>query len=316
MSGDYAPTFDAARNTLAALLDGWVFGRVMREVTRPDPHKPYFHGMIVTSKGDRIWFQQSNVPHRSLSLGPLGLTPTDSTPPRAGDILMGKVEPARGERHKARLLTWYANVPQIAALAKVCTRGTDKHEMQLLSDMRTTANDDIWALVRLVLFGNIGAFAAAHRGKGTMRLSTTPLEFVHSAAETLGDHTIWDAFLALVPDAKSPKRLPPPQPYLPTPHAYSPPFSPFTLPPAHPYTPTPQTYVPISPPFNPTTPPSSPPFNPTTPPTTPPSSPPTLDDEKKKTEDASRIWELLKGYIQIQEEYDPMNPTYAGLSLK
>ena len=295
----------------------------MREVTRPDPHKPYFHGMIVTSTGDRIWFQQSNAAHRSLSLGPLGVSPTDITPPRAGDILMGKVEPVKGERRKARLLTWYANVPQIAALAKVCTRGTDKHEMHLLSDMRTTANDDIWALVRLVLFGNIAVFADAHRGKGTMRLSTTPLKFVHSTGETLGDHTIWAAFQARVPEATRPERLPPPQPYIPTPHPYSPPFSPFTLPPPQPYIPTPQTYIPISPPFNPTTPPSSPPFNPTTPPsspsfnpTTPPSSPPSMEEEKKKTEDASRIWELLKGYIQIQEAYDPMYPAYAGLPSK
>jgi hypothetical protein len=37
---DYAPTFDIARETLAGLLDGWVFGRVLRSVTRPCTPSP------------------------------------------------------------------------------------------------------------------------------------------------------------------------------------------------------------------------------------------------------------------------------------
>jgi len=202
---EFAPSFDDARNMLANLLDGWVFGQVTREVKRPDICKPYFHGMIVTHKKARVWFQETNCARTSLRIGPIIMRASTEVP-RAGDVIMGREETStQGERRKSRLTTWYANAQPLQMLARVCLEGTYKNEMQLMGEMRSASNDDVWALCRLVLFGNIRAFADAHGGKrGGMKLSTTPLEFVHYAAETLGDETIWDAFVALVPDATPP----------------------------------------------------------------------------------------------------------------
>jgi hypothetical protein len=344
---EYAPSFDDARNTLASMLDGWVFGRVMREVKRPDICKPYFHGMIVTSKKERIWFQQSNRARTSLQIGPITIQPSDEVP-HAGDVLMGRMDTStQGERHKSRLMSWYTHTQQLQMLTKVCLEGTHKHEMQLMSEMRTPSNDDVWALCRLVLFGNIRAFADAHRGKrsGIMKLSTTPLEFVYSTAETLGDETIWDAFLTLVPDAQipsSPRCESPPfsspmspirpstPPFTPLIPSYNPTSPPPSPPPSPPYNPTSPPYNPTSPPYNPT----SPPYNPTSPPPSPspisipppalPMCPPLLsiptttdsdEDLNKKAEDVSKMLDLLNSYAfpgvnPTPQPYDPLNPAY------
>ena len=206
---NYAPTFDVARNTLAGMLDGWVFGRVMRSVTQPDPSKPYFHGMIVTPRGARVWFQQSSAAGLPLMLGPLTVLPCrrGSPLPEAGDVLMGKLDSStKGEKRSARLMSWFPNARQLQVLAKVCLSGTNKHELQLLGDMRSDNDDDIWGLCRLVMFGNIKAFADAHMDNPTcqMRLTRKPIEFVYSTAELLGDRLIWEKFLELVPDAELP----------------------------------------------------------------------------------------------------------------
>ena len=279
-SASFAPTFDIARNTLDALLGAWVFGRVVRNVTRPDPNSHYFHAVLITSKGQRIWFQQSNRASRVLHIGPIEVQPPSPTfIPQAGDVIMGRLQPKTNERKKDRLVSWYANpAQQLQHLANVCVAGTQKHEFQLLHDMRTDTHDEVWALCRLVMFGNIQAFADAHLMKRTyqMRLlrNRDPLDFVYETAETLGDYDIWQQFLNIVPNAKIPSSTSPPPP---------------TSPPFHPSTPPP--------------PPTSPPFHPSTPP--PPSSP----SLESKVENASKLLDLLKHYVQ-PEPYDPAYPAY------
>ena len=347
---EYAPTFDEARNTLAGMLDGWAFGRVTREVKRPDICKPYFHGMIVTPQKARVWFQHSNAARSSLQIGPIKMHPSPGVP-NAGDVLMGRLDTStQGERHRSRLMNWYSNAQPLQMLAKVCLEGTQQHEMQLMSEMRTESNDDVWGLCRLVLFGNIRAFADAHAGKrrGMMKLSTTPLEFVYSTAGTLGDETIWSAFVALVPDAKPPLS-PPPSPlycspprappsfhshpvsfYTPTSPPYNPASPPYN-PVSPPYNPTSPPYNPTSPPYNPTSPPynpTSPPYNPTSPPYNPtspsihPPLPPAPDSSlsAQKSQEVSQMLELLNSYFPSgsgpaapappPEAYDPLNPSY------
>ena len=290
--------FDSARETLAGLLDGWVFGKV-RSVKTPDAEKTYFHGILDTPKG-RVWFQQSKQARRAFKLGPMTLPETMEIP-KIGDVVMGRVDGAvRKNGKNAPLLDWYTNAGCVRALAKVCFNGTQKVEFQLLGDMRNDSNDDAWALCRLVMFGNVRAFADMHTaGKNTgMRLSVPALDFVHAAAELLCDPSIWDAFLALVPGASPPSKMEPPSPppravsefdpppfqlpppssslYCP-PYAYCPtycPTSPPRLPASPPYCPTSPPRLPASPPYCPTSPPrlpASPPYCPNTP---PPASPP------------------------------------------
>ena len=95
---------------------------------------------------------------------------------------------------------------------------TGKHEK---------GSDDTWALARLILFGNVAAFAAEHRsgqqregagrenggagaatGGGTervMNLSCAPLQFVYSCSKFFKDDSIWTQFQKLVPDAAEPE---------------------------------------------------------------------------------------------------------------
>ena len=300
----FAPTFDIARNTLAALLDGVVFGCVTRDPTRPDRDKPYFHGTITAADKTRVWFQQTNGARRPMTIGPLTHEPpTFQHPPRAGDVLMGKVDvSAQGERHKARLTSWYSDAKPMRALAKVCTVGTVKHEMQLLGDMRGSCNDDVWALCRLVLFGNVKAFADMHvRNRKTMRLSRSALEFVHAAAETLGDDSIWDEFVRHVPDALPPAPTPPHSPYRVSHIAVG--FEQMAkYDPSVPYTPASPPYTPASPPYTP----ASPPYNPVSPPASP--------SLAAKVADASQLLKLLTQFSPpAVEEYDPMRPAYSGV---
>jgi hypothetical protein len=248
---------------------------------------------------------------------------------------MGKIDTStQGDKRRARLMSWYGNVQQIQTLAKVCVAGTTKNEYQLLGDMRTRDNDDIWALCRLVMFGNIQTFADAHQDKQTcqMRLTREPLEFVMATAETLGDWGIWERFTILVPDAQAsdePPSTPPPRalvyqttpppeparapyfPQLPTPPPSPPhaspgaPASPPCVPASPQYTPQSPQYTPQSPQYTP----QSPPCVPASPPYVP--VPPDSSDEK--VANASKLLDMLRQYslgtpTPPPDMYDPMNP--------
>jgi hypothetical protein len=103
-----------------------------------------------------------------------------------------------------RLTDWYGDVKPMRELTTVCCMGTTKREFQLLRDMRTPLNDDIWALCRLIMFGNVQVFADAHVGDINMRLSMSPLAFVFETSTALCDPSVWAAFVAIVPNAEPP----------------------------------------------------------------------------------------------------------------
>lgn len=159
MTECYAPTFERARTTLAHMFNGWIFGSLRRPVVHPDPNKPYFHGMIVTTCKKRLWFQQTTRAREPVFFGPVRVDATRAIP-AVDDVIMGQV--LTGKDGKQRLVKWYITVNALQHLSHLSTAGTNKHEMQLLHDLRTSANDDIWALCRLVLFGNIEIFVDAH----------------------------------------------------------------------------------------------------------------------------------------------------------
>lgn len=316
-----APTFDAARMELYTQLAPFVFVRLPRRAAVPAESRPgttgYFHGVgqcvSEEGKGGRVWYQKTSMAQRPLSLGPLAIAPPppeDTYVPQAGDIFIGKTVPpnagssSQGEKND-RLVNWYPFADPLFHLFHLVCNGTAKTEDALAHELRLRSKsgpDDVWALARLVLFGNVRVFAEEHihASSAKMRLSTPPLHFVHAASTSLRDNSIWTEFVKLVPDAV------PPRPPSPPPKAAPPPPRPIVRPLSKPmmtaeqamartrgdygalYTPRDDTlkeYNPESPAYYPTaytqqqphsprfavnTPPDSPPFVLNTPPESPP----------------------------------------------
>jgi hypothetical protein len=296
----------------------------------PDPEAEYYHGCVQTDQG-RAWFQQSRRGRRVLQFGPLELGPGEGRLKR-GDIILGRLE---CEPRGSKMVGWYPGASPLKHFYDVCVNGTRKCESQLLETMGMPGDDRVWALCRLLMFGNVGVFSREHT-RPTMKLKMDVVAFVHKASTTLHDHSIWDEFVKLVPDATPPqpplpdpepefvKRLhtatpdhawgavplPPPnvepmsvEPYSPTYNPTSPPYNP-TSPP---YNPTSPPYNPTSPPYNPTSPPASPPYNPTSPPTSP-----TLSVQPHAPQlDIATLSSLISQYCPPPvQAYDPYNPAY------
>lgn len=257
-------TFDLARETLSGLLDGWAFGTV-KSIKMVDASTPYYHGMVQLGR-QRAWFQSSRIARRALKLGPLEVVASDvGNIPQVGEVMMGKLDDAtRGnndhERKSKVFHTWYSlEVGPIKKLKDVCFGGTHLHEIQLLGDMRRDANDDVWALCRLVIFSNIDAFVDAHKsGGGRLRLSSSVADFVHQTSILLCDDSVWSEFVKLAPDAKLPVYE----------DAYTTPPHSISYPTFGAYDPESPSYTPATPPL-----PESPPYMPNTPPPPPPSIP-------------------------------------------
>jgi hypothetical protein len=216
MSTVEAPSFERARLELYQLLSSWSFVRVVRPCVQGD--NGYFHGTGVKDDGARVWFQKmrGDVSGEEGRIGPLLLKTHPDVMPRPGDVLMGKSVPTNQRSDK--LLFYFTYASHVEKLKVLVEQGTAQTEAQLAHELRARKPvnggvDDAWALARLVLFGNVKAFAEQHRGKpATMRLSCDPLTFVHTCAIDLDDPSIWDAFVTLVPDAVPPVPPPPPQP--------------------------------------------------------------------------------------------------------
>ena len=296
-----APSFDCARETLAGLLDDWVFGTVI-SVKVPDAENEYFHGMVKTSNG-RAWFQQSKRSRKPARFGPI-CVPVTRDKPSVGDVLMGRVDP---NGKTPRLLGWHGHAKAMRELSNVCLNGTRKREFQLLGDMRTSQGDTIWALCRLIMFGNVQVFADAYEtNTSPMTLCTSPLEFVHETSTSMCDPSIWAAFVRLVPTAQPPVTNPstsqPPEPTMWEPPVTNPYTTPFTLPPYNPVAPNSPPYNPVSPNSPPYNPPDSPPYNPVSPDSPPYNPTPPIDIEAFSA--------LIEKYCPPVQEYDPEHPAY------
>jgi hypothetical protein len=236
-----APSFDAARMELYGQLAHFSFVRVVRPCVVPDDPRgnprepggiPYFHGtgslIADQGQGSKVWFKkmQRELADEAFTLGPLTVKALVDMMPRVGDVLMGRVTPS--PKGSDKLLLYFAPANHVHLLMDLVLRGTSKSEMQLQHELRAKhpvngGVDDAFGIARLILFGNVRAFAEQHTGAGSptthpMRLSCSPLLFVHKCAVDFQDPTIWSSFVALVPDAQ-----PPPPPLPPTP---PPPLSP------------------------------------------------------------------------------------------
>jgi len=137
----------------------------------------------------------------------------DVTAPSPGDILIGKLdERDRDGKKLVKFGVWYSHGSPLWALYNIVCNGTAKSELELSYDLKNNANttgrDDIWALARLVLFGNVRAFADDYLSKktttGRMKLSCQPHEFVFRCSVFFEDASMWEAFKHLVPDVPEP----------------------------------------------------------------------------------------------------------------
>lgn len=212
----------------------------------------YFHGLATKtehrpqppgSRPVKLWFKKPppDSPQRPLVVGPLTLDPADDHyVPRPGDSIVGHVVPSDGggggrrrpgvpPPHQApgeereqndRFTYWHPHAACLENLLNFLFNGTALPEAQLAHELRSRkkgGEDDVWAVARLILFGNVRAFADQHLGVSTklrpMRLSTPPLDFVWKCATKLDDESIWMKFKELVPDAQPPQeQLPLPAP--------------------------------------------------------------------------------------------------------
>lgn len=283
----------------------------------------------------------------------------------------------------SKFLFWYPDAYRVFVLARLVRLGTALSESDLASELRVGVSsgvrgvggagaaarwatfrrcgggaagstaapggDDVWAVARLVLFGNVAAFANDTEGE-KMNLSVSPLQFVYTCTLHFGDTSIWEHFKKLVPDAELPpfegddddaESAPPPSltaasaprprrvKPLPTPHPFGPRHDDDdagggggALSCAPPLPPPPQHRggaEPVSPPFYPTTPPpapESPPYNPnSTPPASPPYNPNSTPPASPSYAPASPAYNPASSLDASADEYDPDRPTYDSTPL-
>lgn len=197
----------------------------------------------------------------SVNIGPVTiLPPTDKFIPKPGDVLMGKTSAdgdnkrqskghfstgnnsdthTRAQKQSTKFVYWYPFASSVAVLYSLVCNGTTLSESELRKDLNARyhkrggakpGDDDVWALARLVLFGNVRVFAEEHlrsstsgtSGTGTdtvgdksrvatttsaptMNLSCAPLQFVSCCSNFFKDESLWDAFVQLVPNAVKPR---------------------------------------------------------------------------------------------------------------
>lgn len=212
----------------------------------------YFHGLAtkmeykqlpVGSRPVKLWFKKApaDAQKQTLHVGPLSLDAADEEyVPRPGDVIVGNVVPSDRRRQPSesrdfesggggagqgapesndRFTYWHPHAASLECLLNFLYNGTAIPEAQLAHELRSRkkgGEDDVWAVARLILFGNVAAFAAQHvgalSGVKPMRLSMPPLDFVWNCATKLDDETIWQKFVELVPDAQPPRPPSPPEP--------------------------------------------------------------------------------------------------------
>jgi hypothetical protein len=317
-------SYTDARINLDRLLADLTFARVLtvQIVSPPGALHPFYHGEAENvDTGKKIFFHcKERV--KVLGLRLAGVTLIDSPfgnthvsyPPRFGDLIVGcSVDNSRPTPRLPYMLTgWCCNAAPLHELRRMVRHGTTltreqlRHRLEqpatraaesltidrsLSAEQRNHATcvlkyrDQLWALARLILFGDVAWLANA--SPDAVRLGTTVEAFVSEVATTLADEAIRKDFWAAKP-------LPPPAPVYSVP-AYSalppgaiPVYS--TLPPGavpvFPYPPLPEhtsaspMYAPTSPMYAPTSPmyapadgPHTPPYAPADGPHTPPYAP-------------------------------------------
>jgi len=222
-----APSFGFARQVLADLFGNWTFAAVTKpcmipvdEAPSADGHVKHYFGTAeersptdVRGSRRRVFFQKVARHADAFWVGPaVVLEPAEL--PQPGDMLVGLAEPNTGPSKAGRIFgglkytSWQAGARPAWELARIVTLGTSLSEAALQHALRTkTAGgaDEMWAVARVVLFGNLRAFHPSE--PPTMALRKPPSAFVHECAIRFSDPSIWTHYASLFPEVLRP---PPP----------------------------------------------------------------------------------------------------------
>jgi hypothetical protein len=231
---------------IAAVINGGLAVESSSELNRIWFKKPacmnYNNGQVRETRRERV-----------VKIGPVSIVaPDDKFFPKAGDVLMGKTFTEFNKKRKlvshpgrvagnsdastqhVKFTCWYPFAGPLALLFSLVCNGTSVSENDLRKELNVRylkrrgskpGDDDVWALARLVLFGNVRAFADEHLrlvqvgtvdsprsqnegvSQNPMNLSCPPLEFVCCCSEFLKDNSLWDKFAELVPGATKPESV-------------------------------------------------------------------------------------------------------------
>ena len=141
--------------------------------------------------------------------------------PNVTDMLVGIAEasvpePGKPKRSGLHYTMWEMSATPLFELAKALVSKVPVSEASLkpkLQLVRSEGQDELWALARLVLFGNMAAFDP--QSQFPMVLRSPPAVFVQECAMRLNDDTIWQKYMEACPAVTLALAPPPPPPPLP-----------------------------------------------------------------------------------------------------
>ena len=233
--------FVQAHQTLHSMLQRYTFSVVARDVVIPDKAKEvtaehglrvtYYHGtaeerIVLLNYRERpksVWFNKSG---RAKDLKIAGVVTLVSGPPHAlpnvTDMLVGIAEasvpePGKPKRSGLHYTMWEMGATPVYELAKALVSKVPVSEASLKPKLRLAGpegQDELWALARLVLFGNVAAFDP--QSQFPMALRLPPALFVQECAMRLNDDSIWQKYVEVCPAVKM-ALAPPPSPVLASP---------------------------------------------------------------------------------------------------
>lgn len=215
--------FAQAHQTLHGLMQRYTFAVVARDVVIPDKAKEvtaelglrvtYYHGtaeergvsLNYRERPKSVWFNKSG---RSKDMKIAGVVTLCGGPPHAlpnvTDMLVGIAEasvpePGKPKRSGLHYTMWEMGATPVFELAKAMVSKVPVSEASLKPRLKLfgEGQDELWALARLVLFGNVAAFDP--QSQFPMTLRRPPALFVQECAMRLNDDTIWQKYMEACP---------------------------------------------------------------------------------------------------------------------
>lgn len=228
-NGESAATFETARDNICKKLDSLSFSMITRDVVIPADGREvasdgsvvvtYYHATaeerypasVYKNRPRSLWLTRNNRMREGLSIGP-ALLQCPSGIPSIGDMLVGFSEtapPPKGaqaaaKRHSGlRYTSWTAGAKPLFEFARLFLSTEDlviAPGNALRSKLKTSTpggEDELYALILLVLLGEFGEFDPAKSTKLALRMSIT--NFVQDCSIRFNDPSIWRAFIQAFP---------------------------------------------------------------------------------------------------------------------
>lgn len=220
--------FKNALQQLHNELNSLVFARVIRPICK-DEHKlhdgsySYYYGfatevdLLGKNKDNRIWFKKTTKKDGApIYIGPVALHASKSMPP-ARSIIVGIIDILP----KGRAFRWW--IDDVQPLLYFCrylkyqsgVKPNSAHLYQQLALKDTTYHDELWAMLKLLLFGDVLSFvkesgpveqrarhpvvkADTYTFKKGYTLRETPARFVLGVSLLTRDMSIYDRYVTLL----------------------------------------------------------------------------------------------------------------------